>query len=124
MRKAAIMYMWYFLANSIAYALAGSLKRLLTDFDITSVKFYTSFTVIAVLAAVSLLADVIGGAVLARNKKMSRITFAEISVLIVIISMLLDVLLLKALTSVLDTYMDSLDQLLLAGLCQIACIFV
>lgn len=119
MRKATIMYMWYFLANSIAYALVGSLKKLLTDIDITSVRFYISFTVIAALSVVSLLADIIASAVLAPNKKISRITFAEISVLIVVISMLLDVLLLKALTSVLDTYMNSLDQLLLAGLCQI-----
>lgn len=124
MRKAAIVYMWYFLVNSIAYVLVGSLKKLLTDIDITSVKFYISFTVIAALSVVSLLVDIIGSAVLALNRKMSRITFAEISVLIVIISMLLDVLLLKVLTSVLDTRMNSLDQLLLAGLCQIVPVYL
>lgn len=124
MRKATIMYMWYFLANSIAYVLVGSLKKLLTDIDITSVRFYISFTVIAALSAVSLLTDIIGSAVLAPNKKMSRITFVEISALIAIISMLLDVFLLKALTSILDTYMNSLDQLLLAGLCQIVPVYL
>lgn len=119
MKKTAIMYIWYFMANSIAYASVCTLKEALTDVDITFVKAYVPFTVIAVLSVVSLFTYKIGSTVKACNKKCFGISFTEAITILVVISVVIDVLLLRASAKMLNMLMDPLDHLLFAGLCQI-----
>ena len=119
MKKITIMYIWYFIVNSVAYESVCTLKEALTDVDISFVKAYVPFTVIAVLSVVSLFTHKIGSTVKACNKKCFGISFTEAITLVVIISVVIDVLLLSALAKMLNTLMDSLDHLLFAGLCQI-----
>ena len=117
MREAVRMYIWYFFWNSVAYALVISLEKALKYKDGLTDKL-VALTVVAMLSIVSLLADRIGTIIIAHTKNMSGLHF--VVVLIAILSVSADVFLLKLLTGIIDELCtNSMDRLLLAGLCQI-----
>lgn len=120
MRRAIRMYIWYFFWNSIAYTLVISLKKVMNYKSGQLGKLHVALTVVAMLSIVSLLVYRIGTAIVVRIDRPFGFHCIVFLVLIFAVAMLVDVCMLRLIANFMsDLCMNSLDRLLLAGLCQI-----
>lgn len=119
MREAVQMYIWYFFSNSVAYALVISLDKAL-KYQNGLTDNLVALIVVTMLSIVSLLVDRIGTAIIAHAKMLFGFRLAVFLFLVFVVSMFVDVCILQLMTNIVDGLStNSLDRIVLSGLCQI-----